>query len=61
VVWATALASGAAAAAGVQAAGGAAVAPSGWVAGAIAAGVLALALRWLNAAEPPPPRADAGH
>ena len=61
VVWATALASGAAAVAGVQAAGGPAVPPSGWVAGAIAAGVLALALRWLNAAEPPPSPADAGH
>jgi eukaryotic-like serine/threonine-protein kinase len=60
-VWATALASGAAAAASFQAVGAGAVPPRGWVAGALAGGALALALRWLNAAEPPPPRADRGH
>ena len=60
-LWATALASGAGAAASFQAVGTAALPPSGWVAGSLLAGALALALRWLSAAEPPPPRADVGH
>jgi len=60
-LWATALASGAAAAASLQAVGAAGMPPRGWVAGALAAGALALALRWLVAADPPPPRADRGH
>ncbi|MFL5821062.1 MAG: serine/threonine-protein kinase [Solirubrobacteraceae bacterium] len=60
-LWATALASGAAAAASVQAVGAAGTPPRGWVAGAVLGGALALAARWLMGPQPPLPRAEPGH